>query len=219
MVTKEEVFRLYNKGLNQTAIFKLLGCHQSTVSQILVQSAENPKPPNIGGQPKKTSAQDDRCLKILATKNWFNSTSQLSAKWNFSMKEPLSRSTTYWRLWEMEFCSRLLCTKPLLNSKQKKKHHLFARKYKKRTVDNWKNMLFLDESKFVMEFGDQGMWVWHRIHERHSLRCLKWMVKHPASIMVWRYVFSWGIGSLHFLPCGRGYPMTLNDMKSCIQEV
>ena len=64
-------------------------------------------------------------------------------------------------------------------------------------------MLFSDESKFVMGFGDQGMRVWRRTHERHSPRCLKQMVKHPASIMVWGCVSSRGVGSLHFLPRGR----------------
>ena len=128
--TQKEVLRFRDESHNQTVISRLLGCDQFTVPGFWRGLLKI----------RSRSTQDDRHLKLLAIENQINSTSPLTAKDNFPMEEPVSRSTTYRRLREMGFRSRVPRTKPPLNSKQKKKRHLFARKHKKWTVDDWKNM-------------------------------------------------------------------------------
>ena len=150
------------------------------VSRILKK--DFPAPVNNGGRPKKTSPQDDRALKRIAHSNRFKSTTSITHLWNETMTSPVSRSTTYRRLWFHGFSSLIPCTKPLLSCKQKKKRLQFAQKYSKWTVEDWKQVIFSDESKFVMGYGNKGPRVWWQKYKRHRVACLKCSVKHPASV-------------------------------------
>ncbi len=48
----------------------------------------------------------------------------------------------------------------------------------------WSKVLFLDESKFCISFGNQGPRVWRKGGEAHSPSCLKSTVKFPQSVMI-----------------------------------
>ena len=194
---EEAIFALRTQGMSQKGIAARVGCSQSTVSRILKKDFSAPV--NNGRRPKKTSPQDDRTLKRIAHSNRFKSTTSITHLWNETMTSPVSRSTTYRRLRFHGFSSRIPCTKPLLSCKQKKKRLQFAQKYSKWTVEDWKQVIFSDESKFVMGYGNKGPRVWQQKYERHKAAYLKCSVKHPASVMVWGCVSSRGVGSLCFL--------------------
>ena len=173
-------------------------CSQSTVSHILKK--DFPAPVNNGGRPKKTSPQDNPALKRIAHSNHFKLTTSITHLWNETMTSPVSRSTTYQQLQFHGFSSQIPCTKPLLSCKQKKKCLQFAQKYSKWMVEDWKQVIiFSDDSKFIMGYGNKGPHVWWKKYKRHKVACLKCSVKHPASIMVWGCVSSQGVGSLCFL--------------------
>ena len=163
---EEVIFALRTQGMSQKGIAARVGCSQSTVSRILKK--DFPAPVNNGGRPKKTSPQDDRALKRIAHSNRFKSTTSITHLWNETMTSPVSRSTTYRRLRFHGFSSRIPCTKPLLSCKQKKKRLQFAQKYSKWTVEDWKQVIFSDESKFVMGYGNKGPRVWRQKYERHK---------------------------------------------------
>ncbi len=62
------------------------------------------------------------------------------------------------------------------------------------TVAQWSKVLFSDESKFCISFGNQGPRVWRKGGEAHSPSCMKSSVKFPQSVMIWG-----GVGPLCFL--------------------
>ncbi len=72
-------------------------------------------------------------------------------------------------------------------------------KAKKWTVAQWSKVLFSDESKFCISFGNQGPRVWRKGGEAHSPSCLKSCVKFPQSVMIWGAMSSAGVGPLCFL--------------------
>ncbi len=72
-------------------------------------------------------------------------------------------------------------------------------KEKKWTVAQWSKVLFSDESKFCISFGNQGPRVWRKVGEAHSPSCLKSSVKFPQSVMIWVAMSSAGVGPLCFL--------------------
>ena len=195
--TQEVIFTLRTQGISQKAIAAQVACSQSTISRILHKDLSAPV--NSGGRPKKTSPQDDSALKTIALSNRFESTTSITHLWNETMTSPVSRSTTYRRLRYQGFSSRIPCTKPLLSLKQKKKLLQLAHKYSKWTVEDWKKVIFSDEWKFVMGYGNKGPHVRRQKHERHKAPCLKRSVKHPASVMVWGCISSRGVGNLCFL--------------------
>ncbi len=60
-------------------------------------------------------------------------------------------------------------------------------------------VLFSDESKFCISFGNQGPRVWRKGGEAHSPIHLKSSVKFPQSVMIWGAMSSAGVGPLCFL--------------------
>ncbi len=75
----------------------------------------------------------------------------------------------------------------------------WAKEKKNWTVAQWSKVLFSDESKFCISFGNQGPRVWRKGGEAHSPSCLKSSVKFPQSVMIWGAMSSAGAGPLCFL--------------------
>ncbi len=94
---------------------------------------------------------------------------------------------------------RKRATKPLLNQRQRQKHLTWAVEKKNWTVAQWSKVLFSDESKFCISFGNQGPRVWRRSEEVQNPCCLKSSVKFPQSVMIWAAMSSAGVGPLCFL--------------------
>ncbi len=72
-------------------------------------------------------------------------------------------------------------------------------KEKKWAVAQWSKVLFSDESKFCISFGNQGHKLWRKGGEAHSPSCFKSSVKFPQSVMIWGAMSSAGVGPLCFL--------------------
>ncbi len=68
--------------------------------------------------------------------------------------------------------------KPLLNNRQCQKRLDW-------TTAEWSKVMFSDESKFCISFGNQGLRVWRKRGEAQNPRCLRSSVKFPQSVMVW----------------------------------
>ncbi len=78
---------------------------------------------------------------------------------------------------------RKRATKPLLKQKRQK-HLIWAKEKKKWTVAQWSKVLFSDESKFCISFGNQGPKVWRKSGEAQNPCCLKSSVRFPQSVMI-----------------------------------
>ncbi len=96
-----------------------------------------------------------------------------------------SRATTHRRVNEFGYCC---CQRRLTWAKEKKNW----------TVAQWSKVLFSDESKFCISFGNQGPRVWRKGGEAQSPSCLKFSVKFPQSVMIWGAMSSAGVGPLCF---------------------
>ncbi|KAK3551046.1 hypothetical protein QTP70_011506 [Hemibagrus guttatus] len=88
---------------------------------------------------------------------------------------------------------------PLLNHRQCQRHLTWAKEKKNWTVAQCSKVLFSDESKFCISFGNQGPRVWRKGGEAHSPSCLMSSVKFPQSVMIWGAMSSAGVGPLCFL--------------------
>ncbi len=66
--------------------------------------------------------------------------------------------------------------------------------WRKRT--QWSKVLFSDESKFCISFGNQGPRVWGKSGEAQNPCCLKSSVKFPQSVMIWAAMSPAGVGPL-----------------------
>ncbi len=74
---------------------------------------------------------------------------------------------------------RKRATKPLLKQKHHQKHLTWTKEKKNWTVVQWSKVLFWDESKFSILFGNQGPRVWRKSGEEQKT------VWSPQSVMIW----------------------------------
>ncbi len=110
-----------------------------------------------------------------------------------------SRATTHRRVKEFGYSCRIPLVKPLRNHRPRQRRLTWAKEKKNWTVVQWSKVLFSDESKFCISFGNQGPRVWRKGGEAHSPSCLKSSVKFPQSVMIWGAMSSAGVGPLCFL--------------------
>ncbi len=94
---------------------------------------------------------------------------------------------------------RKSATKPLLKQEHHQKYLTWAKEKNNWTVAQWSKVLFSDESKFCISFGNQGPRVWRKSGEAQNPCCLKSSVTFSQSVMIWTAVSSAGVGPLCFL--------------------
>ncbi len=127
----------------------------------------------------------------------------LSSKANSNTWESFTRSELKLESVHQESPSsdifRKRATKSLLNQRQCQKHLTRAVEKKNWTVAQWSKVLFSDESKFCISFGNQGPRVWRKTGEAQNPSCLKSSVKFLKSVMIWGAVTSTGVGPLCFI--------------------
>ncbi len=160
------------------------------VYRVLYQSILNAKltgRKNLGRK-RCTSNRDDCKLENTVKQSWFKHLGELHKEWT-EAGVSASRSDVF----------RKRATKPLLNQRQRQKHLTWAVEKNNWTVAQWSKVLFWDESKFCISFGNQGPRVWRKSGEAQNPCCLKSSVKFPQSVMIWAAMSSAGVGPLCFL--------------------
>ena len=107
--------------------------------------------------------------------------------------------------------------KTLLNGKMMKKNLNFAKNYKHWTSQQWRKVMFLDESTFRLVRGQSKVVKRPLNVRRHDPRYTVKTVKHPDSVMVWGAISGiHGEGGLYLLPInatmgGSNYLGVLDD--------
>ncbi len=130
-------------------------------------------------QPREPQPYEDCQAKSIQEFGW---TSQvMDWGWGQGIK-----STTHRRVKEFGYSCRQRCL-------------TWAKEKKNWTVAQWSKVLFSDESKFCISFGNQGPRVWRKGGEAHSPSCLKSSVKFPQSVMIWGAKSSAGVGPFCFM--------------------
>ncbi|KAK3571708.1 hypothetical protein QTP86_016792, partial [Hemibagrus guttatus] len=195
VVQKTIIDTLHKEGKPQTFIAKEAGCSQSAVSKHVNRKWSGRK---MCGRKRCTTNRENRSLMRIVKQNPFKNLSELHKEWTEAGVKA-SRATTHRRVKEFGYSCRIPLVKPLLNHRQRQRRLTWAKEKKNWTVAQWSKVLFSDESKFCISFGNQGPRVWRKGGEAHSPSCLKSSVKFPQSVMIWGAMSSAGVGPLCFL--------------------
>ncbi len=195
VVQKTIIDTLHNEGKPQTFIAKEAGCSQSAVSKHVNRKLSGRKK---CGRKRCTTNRENRSLMRIVKQNRFKDLGELHKEWTEAGVKA-SRATTHRRVKEFGYSCRIPLVKPLLNHRQRQRHLTWAKEKKNWTVAQWSKVLFSDERKFCISFGNQGPRVWRKGGEAHSPSCMKSSVKFPQSVMIWGAMSSAGAGPLCFL--------------------
>ncbi len=168
VVQKTIIDTLHKEGKTQTLIAKEAGCSQNAVSKHVNRKLSERKK---CGRKRYTTSRENHSLMRIVTQNRFKNLGELHKEWTEAgVKE--SRATTHRRVKEFGYS----CCQRRLTWAKEKKNWTFAQ---------WSKVLFSDESKFCISFGNQGHRVWMKGGEAHSPSFLKSSVKFPQSVMIW----------------------------------
>ena len=121
---------------------------------------------NCGFKPQ-TKVTDERQINLFLT------VLLLVVKFSKPAGVAVSGSTTVWRLHHFRYDSRVPILKPLLTFKQKLKLSIWARDHSNWSVNQWNQVIFSNESRFYISYGERGPGVWRKSSERYDEKCSK----------------------------------------------
>ncbi len=194
VVQKTTIDTLHKEGKSQKVIAKEAGCSQSSVSKHINREAKGRK---RFGRKKCTSNRDNRTLERIVKQNPFKNVGRFT-------KSGLQLESVLQEPLRTDVCKTWASAVTFLVSshswtQQHQKRLAWAKDKKDWTAAEWSKVMFSDESKFSISFGNQGARVWRKRGEAQNPRCLRSSVKFPQSVMVWGAMSSAGVGPLCFL--------------------
>ena len=96
------------------------------------------------------------------------------------------------------YFSRLQSKKPYVSYKNQQVRLKWAQEHVEWSVEKWKQVLFSDESPFVLSYAVRER-VWRQKHEKYNQEYMKGTVKHDKKINVWGCFTYAGVGDLHLV--------------------
>lgn len=198
---KAVIVALRTENLTVRQIAARVGCHNSTVTNLLKKIkafGSSARSKGTGLQKSSTDA-DDRMLKRLSLRNRRASAIELKREWFETCGVHTSTRTVQRRLNQLGMFARRPAKKPLLTKTMKRNRYNFAKKHKHWTVEDWRKVIFSDESKFCLNGSDGKRTIRRRKGEKYNDDCLDLTVKYPASLMIWGCITSSGLGRFEFV--------------------
>jgi transposase len=146
------------------------------------------------GRPKITTAREDRAMIYQVQRNPFLSCKKIGERIG---RPDLSVYTIKRRLAKVGgYKSYRAAKKPWLREINRVKRLAWARDHINWTSDQWRSVLWSDESKF--EIRNHAMKrVWRKKGKRYDPKNTQGTVKHDKSVMVWGCFSYGGVGRLH----------------------
>lgn len=187
----------YKNGEKQNKMFNV---NKSTISRIVRRFSLKGTPEALKspGRPKKTTQQTDRAIIRIASVNPFLSSEKILGKIAPEDGKNISSRTVRRRLVTAGLLSRRPAKKPLLSKKNVKARLAFALEHINWTVEQWKRVVFSDESKFNLFNSDGIQHVRRPAGKRLDPKYTVPTVKHGGgSVMVWGCFSAYGMGPLH----------------------
>lgn len=138
------------------------------------------------GRPKSTKKQEDDYIVTLSKRNRRLTAPQIAATLNETREKPVSITTVKRRLLSAGLRGCVAAKKPRLTSVHKRKRLEWAKTHKNWTVEDWKKVLWTDESKFQIFGSNRRVFVRRSKEERALEACTVQTIKHGGgSVMVW----------------------------------
>lgn len=195
------------------SIVTLLNIPKSTVHDVIkrwnLEHANHPKP--RPGRPHKLTERDRRSLVRCVKKDRTSSAHTLAKH----LQTPISIKTVRRELHAIGYNGRAAAHKPFVTPLNAKRRLEWCRAHQLWTTEEWKKVMWSDESRFSIFSSDGRTWVWRMPGERYLKDCVVPTVKFGGgSVMVWG-CFSWeGLGPLIKIRstlCADGYKDILDN--------
>lgn len=192
--TKGRIVGLDEAGIPQRRIAEKIGCNVSNISRFLKKYKETCFWGRKKGSGRKRALtdRDDSHIRLIAKRKRLTTAKEIKS----ALSLDVSCQTIRNRFHEIGFSSHFQVKKPFVSPKNRKKRLKWAKEHRSWTIATWRNVLWSDESPYVLRFSQKRR-VWRLPNERYASYCLKGTVKHDKKINVWGCFCASGIGKLY----------------------
>jgi transposase len=191
---KARVIALLNSGTSAYKIFALTGVSTSTISRLRSEHCPD-LPKSFGGRPAKlTPANISYAKRIIRMRKVDNAVQVTKALRNVT-NQPLSSQTVRRQLRKSGLRPVVKRKRPLLKPHHRRARLDFAQSHQEWTLEDWKRVIWSDETKINRLGSDGRKWVWKEVGEALSDRLVQGTVKFGGgNVMMWGCM-SWdGVG-------------------------
>jgi transposase len=191
---RNDIITLINNGHSIRQVAKQLGIHYSTVSRVRRDNSCNVKK-SRGGRPSKLTATDKRRVVRMITSGEVDTATQAKQQLCNAIDTNISTKTVVRELKKAGMKATTKQKKPLLLSRHIRQRLEFAKKYQHWTLDDWKRVIWSDETKINRLGCDGRIWIWKKPGEPLVERHIKPTVKFGGgSLMIWGCMTAKGVG-------------------------
>lgn len=197
--TRSVIVVLHNEGKSEREIATQLKlsktCVHNTIARYKKTGSNQDRPRS--GRPRATTSSEDKFIVVTSKRNRRLTAPEIRAEVNKSRSEPVSLTTVKRRLRDANLFGRVAVRKPLLRPQNKRKRMQWAHTHRDWTEEDFKKVLWTDESKFEIFGSKRRIFVRRSAEEKMMPDCVVPTVKHGGgSIMVWGCFSSHGTGDL-----------------------
>ena len=196
---RRSVVTLALEGISFARIALRLHCSRQTAWRVWKRFEETAVVAKLprSGRPQKTTLREDRRLFRLTKLQRFNPAKFLAASWSEYLGRNISTKTVRRRLHRANIRSRVARRKPLISLQNRVRRVRWARRVQNWTVqDNWRHIVFSDESRFCLSFDDGRIRVWRTNGTAYHPGNLTFFTRNALSIMFWGCIGYHGVGEL-----------------------
>jgi transposase len=192
--TSNNIMALLSQGLSLRETAERVGVGYGTVQKVRNQ---HPQPHQLSkkGRPKKLTDQNKRhCVRSITSGRMGTATS-VARKLQEDLGVSVSRITVSRALKEAGMSSAEKVEKPRLSVENVKARFSFAERHKDWTIDDWKRVIWSDESRINRFCSDGRSWYWARDGVSQQEGHVKQKMKYGGgSIMIWGCMTWYGTG-------------------------
>ncbi len=157
----------------------------------MVRKSENIQWVQLCGQKCLVDVRGQRRMGRLVRDDRKATVTQITTRYNQSMQNTISEYTTRQTLKQMGYSNRKPHRVPLLSAKNRKLRLQFTQDHQNWTIEDWKNVAWSDESRFLLQHSDGRVRIWRKEHESIDPSCLGSTVQAGGGgVMVWG-IYSW----------------------------
>ena len=191
---KGKIVAYYECGKTKIWIANAINKSEKSVRNFLQKFSQsgNYKQKSGSGRKRKTTTTTDHHIAISAKKQRTITAKEIKNQLNLDVSDQTIRN----RLHELGYKSHLQTKKPFISCRNQRKRYNWAVEHLQWTVDQWKRVLFSDESPYVLRF-NRRVRVWRLVNEKYQKECMTGTVKHDSKIMVWGCFCANGVGKLY----------------------
>lgn len=196
---KEVIVTMKSDGYKISEISRVLSIPESTCRSVVKtfnkrKSYENG---HRSGRPRKMSARGEARLRRVVKKHRGKVLRDIASEFNIENDEnSVSQRTIQRYLHKNGIYRRVVKKRMVVKEVNRKKRLTWCLQKRRWTVnDNWKHIIFSDESQIVIGQNNR-VYVWRTASEAFRPECMSSECKPKVSVMVWGCITWFGVGTL-----------------------